>query len=110
MSRESHALTEAFVAHAARQARRDEDLLARVAGTTDDLRRSRAVKILGSDSAETAAIRAAILRRKARQTGALTPDEIERLLAAETLAGESTEIAREAEAVALAAGVVFDLL
>ena len=105
----SDGLAESLAAYMARPHRRDEETIAAITGATEDLRRSRAARILGTDDREAASWRAVLIRRKARQTGVLGPDEIEALLAAERLTGERSEIARDAEQAATAAGVVFDL-
>lgn len=98
MSRASAELTAALVGYAARQGERDEDRVADLTGRTDELRRARAVALLGSDDTVAATVTASYLRRQAQQTGTITPDDAARLVAAEVVEGRRTEIGREVEA------------
>lgn len=86
--------TQEFAAFLAGQARRDEENLQRAVGVSEDeIKRRRAASVLGTDDDKAAALRAAILRRKARDNGALSRPEVEQLLAAEILSGQRSEIA-----------------
>lgn len=91
-------MAEALVAYLTRQGERDEDAVAALAGTGEELRRARAVTLLGVSTPVAAGIIGSGLRGKARHTGTLTPEEAERLVAAEIVEGQRTEIGREAEA------------
>jgi hypothetical protein len=77
--------------------RRDEDTVAHLFGETDALARARAVEVLGTDDEIVARMTAADLRGRVRRTGTLSPEDAERLVAAEILLGTRTEIGREVE-------------
>ncbi|MCW2790842.1 MAG: hypothetical protein JWP56_3145 [Aeromicrobium sp.] len=89
---------ERLVDYAGRQHERDQDTLAALTGTTEDLQRTRAAQVLGTADTAYALGVAARLRRQARQAGTLTRDEAETLVAAEVVRGRRTDIGREVEA------------
>jgi hypothetical protein len=91
-------MAEALVEYLSRQAERDEDTVAAITGTTEEVRRARALRTLGTEDPVAVALTATRLYRKARQTGTLTPDEARRLVAAEIVEGRRTDVGREVEA------------
>lgn len=96
-----------------RQGQRDEDLLTRL-GMLDPtaVKRSRALAVLGLDEDHdptTVQYLAARLRGQVRRGDGLSPEDMERLLAAETLNGENTEVSRAVLEFAERHGIAFDL-
>lgn len=102
-------MAEALVDHVARQGERDEETIAALTGTTEDLLRRRAAAMIGTDDPHAAGLIAGRLRVEVRRSGRISPEDAERLLAAEAVEGRRTEIGREVEEIlrgAVAEGLI----
>lgn len=98
MSTGGNAIASALVGHITSQVERDADVVAALSGTTEDLARKRAAATLGTDNRDAAVMVATSIRRKVTQTGKVTPEDAETLVAAEVIEGRRTAIGLEVEA------------